>query len=136
MHQGKKRGSWSDAPSRLVPPVPASGGSPDLGLLQLVRSSFRSFTCPKRDITYLNDQLSPSFLFFPRRHEQVPRRSRQNSPGSNCESGSGSMSHLFHTWIGHHTVETSTPWRIFGMCWRSLCNGPTPPSSIPDIAEK
>ena len=28
--------------------------------------------------------------------------------------------HHFHTWIGHHRVQTWTPLRIFGMCWRRL----------------
>ncbi len=39
------------------------------------------------------------------------------------KSGSGSMRHHFHTWIGHHSVQsqTLTPLRIFGMYWRRLC---------------
>ena len=36
------------------------------------------------------------------------------------KSGSGSMRHHFHTWIGHHRVQTSTLLRIFGMCWIRL----------------
>ena len=37
------------------------------------------------------------------------------------KNGSGSMRDHFHTWIGHHRVQTLTPLRIFGMCWRRLC---------------
>ncbi len=39
------------------------------------------------------------------------------------KSGSGSMRHHFQTWIGHHRAQsqTLTPLRIFGMCWRRLC---------------
>ncbi len=52
------------------------------------------------------------------------------------KSGSGSMRHHLHTWIGHHRVQsqTLTPLRIFGMCWRRLCAAVT--SSIQDLAEK
>ena len=32
----------------------------------------------------------------------------------------GNYLHHFHTWIGHHRVQTFTPLRIFGMCWRRL----------------
>ncbi|KAJ0016393.1 hypothetical protein NQD34_014682 [Periophthalmus magnuspinnatus] len=32
-----------------------------------------------------------------------------------------SMRHHFHTWIVHHRVQTLTPLRIFGMCWRRFC---------------
>lgn len=34
------------------------------------------------------------------------------------KSGSASMRHYFHTWIGHHRVQTLTPLTMFGMCWR------------------
>ena len=37
------------------------------------------------------------------------------------KTGSVCMRHHFHTWIGHHRVQTLTPLRIFGMCWRRLC---------------
>lgn len=41
------------------------------------------------------------------------------------KNGSGSMKHYFHTWIhtwiGHNNVLTSSLWRIFGMCWKTLC---------------
>lgn len=30
------------------------------------------------------------------------------------------MRHHFYTRIGHHRVQTLTPLRIFGMCWRKL----------------
>lgn len=30
------------------------------------------------------------------------------------------MTHHFHTWIGHHRLQTLTPLRSFEMCWRRL----------------
>uniref|UniRef100_A0A8C5R9F7 SRCR domain-containing protein n=1 Tax=Leptobrachium leishanense TaxID=445787 RepID=A0A8C5R9F7_9ANUR len=55
-----------------------------------------------------------------------PQYSKMAMPGfirlKLCKSGSGSIRHHYHTWIGHHTVQTLTALRlIFGiMCWRRL----------------
>ena len=37
---------------------------------------------------------------------------------SECESGSGSIIHYFHTWIDHHMVQTLPRMRNFGMRFR------------------
>ena len=53
-------------------------------------------------------------FFLPLWHRQIPRWQRHDSLGSNCEkSGSRSMIHNFHTWIGHQRVQNLTPLRIF-----------------------
>lgn len=87
----------------------------DLGLLQLVTFSF-SMLCPmvrSVDLSILSDQGFPSMhYFFP------------DGTGifqdDNGKSGSGSIRHHFHTWIGRNRVQTLTPVRISEMCWRTL----------------
>ncbi len=85
--------------------------------------------CPKmRSADYLNilnDQVIFHQLFFSSLKARA--YSKMTMPvfiGLKLwKSGSGSMRHHFHTWIGHHRVQsqTLTPLRIFGMCWRRLC---------------
>ncbi|MEQ2287606.1 hypothetical protein AMECASPLE_014364 [Ameca splendens] len=38
-----------------------------------------------------------------------------------CSSAIYTERHHSHTWIGHYRVQTLTPLRIFGMCWRKIC---------------
>ena len=54
LHQGKKRGRWSDAP--IMPSACCTslwGQCYDVGLLQLVRSRFSSIMCPKNEASWL-----------------------------------------------------------------------------------
>ncbi len=94
----------------------------DLGMLQLVRSRFSNVMCPKNEVSWLPEYTEwPGYSIsgFSRAY------SKMTMPGfiglKLWKSGSGSMRHHFHTWIGHHRVQTLTPLRIFGMCWRRLC---------------
>lgn len=50
------------------------------------------------------------------------------------KSDLGSIRHYFHTWIGHHRVQT--PMRIFGMSWKRLCVATQLSCHIQDLGEK
>ena len=109
-HHIKKKSGWSDAPSCLVPSV-------HLGSVALCAQTMKS-------TAYLNtnDQVFPSmdFLFSP----VAQACSKMTVPWfirlRLWKSGLGSMRPSFHTWIGYHIVQTLTPLRTFGMCWRRL----------------
>lgn len=115
-------------PSCLVPTLQASGGQCyDLGLMQLVSSRFSNIMCPKNEVSWLPEYTEwPGYSingFFS--SLMAWAYSKMTMPGfigpKLWKSGSGSMRDHFHTWIGHHRVQTLTPLRIFGMCWRRLC---------------
>ena len=119
-HQGKKRGRWSDAP--IMPSVYCTslwGQCYDLGLLQLLRSRFSNIMCPKNEVSWLPEYTEwPGYSI----NGSYSKMTMSGFMGLRLwKSGSGSMRHHFHTWIGHHRVQTLTPLRIFGMCWRRLC---------------
>ena len=90
-HQGKKRGSWIDAP--IMPSAYCTsmwGQCNDLGFLQLVRSSFSNIMCLKDEVSWLPEYTkwpgqSISVFFLPWWHRHIPRWQCQDSLGSNCE---------------------------------------------------
>ena len=127
VHQGKKKVDAVMHLSCLVPTVQNFGGSlviwgwfsrSGVGSTTLCALKMRS----PYYLKILNDQVFLSMGFFlpwsSSRAWHIPKWQCQGSSGSNC--GSGSMRHHFHTWIGHHRVQTFTQLRIFGMCWRRL----------------
>ena len=120
VHQGKKRGRWSDAP--IMPSVCTSlwGQCYDLGLLQLVRSRFSKEWGQLTTWIYWMTRLFHQWIV-----SSLMARAYSKMTGSIglklWKSGSRSMRHHFHTWIVHHRVQTWTSLRIFGMCWRRLC---------------
>ncbi len=127
-HQGKKRGRWSDAPIMLSAYCTSLWGQCyDLGLLQLVKHRFSNIMCPKNEVSWLPEYTEwPGYLingfFLPLMARAYSKMTMQGFIGLKLwKSGSGSMRHHFHAWIGHHRVQTLTPLRIFGMCWRGLC---------------
>ena len=126
-HQGKKRGRWSDAP--IMPSAYCTslwGQCYDLGWLQLVRSSFSNIMCPKNEVSWLPEYTEwPGYSINGFFSSLMARAySKMTMPGfiglKLWKSGSGSMRHHFHTWMGHHRVQTLTSLRIFWMCWRRI----------------
>ena len=127
-HQAKKRGGWSDAPiMRSAYRTSLWGQRYDLGLLQLVRSRFRNVICPKNEVSWLPEYFEwPGYSTRGILLSSLMTRaySKITMPWfimlNLWKIGSGNAKHHFHTWIGHHRVQTQTPVRIFGMCWRRL----------------
>ena len=85
LHQGKKRGRWSDAP--IMPSVYCTslwGQCYDLGWLQLVRSNFSNIQCLKNEVSW-----PPEYTEWPRSstngfflswwHGHIPRWQCQDS---------------------------------------------------------
>ena len=112
-------------PSCLVPTLQACGGSAmiwgccswsGLGSATLWAQRMRLADY----LNILNNQVIPSVDSY----LMVWAYSKMTMPGfiqlKLLKSGSGSMRHHFHTWIGPHRVQTLIPFRIFGMCWRRL----------------
>ena len=114
-------------PSCQVPIVQACGGSAMiwgccswscLGSATLCAQRMRS----AEDLNILNDQVIPSMdFFFPDGRGIFQDDNARIHSSSNCKRMVQGAWVLFHTWIGHHRVQTLTPFRIFGMCLRGLC---------------
>ena len=98
----------------------------DLGFLQLVRSSFSNIMCPTNEASRLPEYTErPGYSIngfpLPWWHGHILRWQCQDS---NCERVVQRAWDIhFQTWIGHHSIQTLTPLRIFGVCWRRLCAG-------------
>ena len=100
----------------LDPPLPSAyrtslwGQFYDLGLPQLVRFRFCNVMGPKMrsadDLNILNDQVFPSMDFS---SLMAKAYSKMTMPPfirlKLWKSGSGSMRHHFHTWIGHRSPD-------------------------------
>lgn len=123
-----QEGGTHDWCTHRVPVIQAYGASVTIwgcfswsGLVlatSCVQKKIRSADCPN----VLNDQVFPSVDLFSTVMAQT--YSKMTEPRfiwlKLWKSGSGRMSHHFHTWFGHNRVQTLTPLRIFGTRWRKV----------------